>query len=239
MLIWSDEQTQFMKEATEFEGFNHRLAEMIRPYLKEDANICDAGCGLGYLSLALAPYVKNATCVDINPRAIDYAQALCREKGLANVTPRCADMAQCQDTFDHIVFCLYGSIEEAVAISRRCCKGKAVMIKHNYTEHRFSVKRREGHLDHYAAAIDYLNREGIHAQHYSFTLRMGQPFRDLAEARRFFELYSHDDDPSLLTDEFILSKLIPIRRGEYNYYMPHDRQLGLLAWDAQEGNSHA
>ena len=25
----------------------------------------------------------------------------------------------------------------------------------------------------------------------------------------------------------------------YNYYMPHDRQLGLLAWDAQEGNSHA
>ena len=64
---------------------------------------------------------------------------------------------------------------------------------------------------------------------------MGQPFRDLAEARRFFELYSKDEDPAAITETFIKSKLIPIRRGEYNYYMPHDRHLGLLVWNAQEG----
>jgi len=235
MLMWTDEQTRFMREATEFEGFNHRLAEMILPYLEPGARVCDAGCGLGYLSAALSPHVERVTCVDINPRAIDFAQQMISAQGCTNITPCCGDMRLCRDVFDNIVFCLYGSIEEAVAIARRCCRGKAVMIKHNYTQHRFSVQQREGHLDHYESAVEYLTQQGIKAEHYSFTLRMGQPFRNLAEARRFFELYSHDDDPALITDGFVKSKLIPIRRGEYTYYMPHDRQLGLLAWDAQEG----
>lgn len=235
MLIWNDVQTRFMQEATEFEGFNLRLAEMILPYLTPDASICDAGCGLGYLSAALAPHVKLATCVDINPRAIDFARQMFLQKGITNVAPRCGDMRDCQEVFDHMVFCLYGNIEEAVEIARRCCRGKAVMIKHNYTAHRFSVQHKEGHLDHYDSSIAYLAEQGIQAEHYPFTLRMGQPFRNLQEARCFFELYSRDEDPTLITEAFIKSKLIPIRRGEYNYYMPHDRHLGLLVWNAQEG----
>ncbi|MBQ8536180.1 MAG: class I SAM-dependent methyltransferase, partial [Clostridia bacterium] len=204
-----------------------------------DATICDAGCGLGYLSAALAPHVKHITCVDINPRAIHFAQKMCHEKGLANVTSLCADMCQCQDMFDNIIFCLYGSIEEAVTISRRCCRGKVVVIKRNYTEHRFSMLPRQRLLDHYASSADYLTAQGIKFAQCSFSLRMGQPFRSLEEAKHFFELYSHVDDPALITDTFVQNKLIPIRHGDYQYYMPHDRQLGLLVWDAQEGNRHA
>lgn len=234
MLSWTEEQTRFMREATEFEGFNYRLAEMILPYLEPNGTLCDAGCGLGYLSAALSPHAQRIACVDINPRAIDFAKTMLQQKGCANVEAVCEDMRQCQGMFDNLVFCLYGSIEEAVAIARRCCRYKAVMIKHNYTEHRFSVQKREGHMDHYASALDYLKAQGIQAEHYSFTLRMGQPFRNLAEARRFFELYSHDEDPGLITEAFVKSKLIPIQRGEYRYYMPHDRQLGLLVWNGQE-----
>ena len=81
MYRWTPETVQYMKDASEYGSYHRELAARITPYLTKESRVCDAGCGLGYLTMALAPFVKQVTAVDISAEA------------LPNVTVRCGDIA--------------------------------------------------------------------------------------------------------------------------------------------------
>lgn len=115
MQLWVEDMIRFMRDASEYGTYNQELANLLAPELTRDMHICDAGCGLGYLSLAL---------------------------------------------------------------------------------------------------------------------EFGQPFRSLADARRFYEIYSKDADKSLITDEFLLNKLESTGQTMFPYYMPHLRSLAILKFRA-------
>ena len=63
MFIWNEDMIRFLRDASEHSDYHHLLAEYLAKRLPENAHVCDAGCGLGYLSLQLAPYCRLGSAV--------------------------------------------------------------------------------------------------------------------------------------------------------------------------------
>ena len=64
MQAWTPEGMAFLQDAMACCGYYPALARRIAPYLPKQAHVCDAGCGLGGLSVALLPYCRHVTAVD-------------------------------------------------------------------------------------------------------------------------------------------------------------------------------
>ena len=65
-------------------------------------------------------------------------------------------------------------------------------------------------------------------------LEMGQPFCSWESARRFFEIYSRDEDKSVITDDFLRSKLVETGREDFPLYLPQKRSVGYLKFSNKD-----
>lgn len=87
-MLWTEESIALLRDAAAINRYYETIAERIAPQLPENAHICDAGCGIGELSLALKPYCHHVTAVDADALAIKTLKAHLIE----GVTARCGDM---------------------------------------------------------------------------------------------------------------------------------------------------
>lgn len=236
MQLWREDMVRFMRDASEYGNYNQKLAELLSPWLSKDMHICDAGCGLGYLSLALAPYAGQVTAVEKNPDAVAVLTENCSRLGIGNVTPRCSAIAEAvpEKKYDAMVFCFFGGIEEILDTVRKQCDGQVFIITRNYTTHRFSVGSHSTGSYGYKRSNEVLREMGIPFGETFLDLEFGQPFRNLSDARIFFETYSKDDDKSVITDEFLNSKLQRTGREDFPLYMPHRRNLALIRFHTKD-----
>lgn len=223
MYRWTPEMVRFMRDASAYSDYHARLAALMAPWLTKDAHICDAGCGLGDLSVALTAYAGHVTAVDINQDAL----RVLREKNNPNLTALCGDIGQLppKTPYDAMVFCFFGRIEEILDLSKAQCRGDVFVISRNYTTHRFSLREHPTGNYGFRRAKEVLEERGIPFEARELELELGQPFRSLEDARQFFSLYSLDDDE--ITDEFLAQKLVKGARG-FPWYLPHLRKLGFL-----------
>ena len=231
MYRWEPDMIRYMRDASESRSYNRELVSEMLPWLNQEMCVCDAGCGLGYLSMELAGHVKHVTAVDINADALQNL----REKAIFNVTVRCGDIAALQPTrpYDAMVFCFFGGIEEILRIAKEQCGGSVFVISRNYTTHRFSVGDYPTGSYGFSRAKMVLSEKGIPFEEKALQLEFGQPFRSLEDARRFFELYSRDENKQLITDEFLKEKLVQ-QPGEFPWYLPHLRNIGFLRFDVND-----
>ncbi len=229
MFEWTQERIAYMDDACRRTDFYRRLAAELRPYLRRTDRVCDAGCGLGYLSLALAPYVETVTAVELDGRALAVLEREVRTRGAANVTAVRGDILACRPgvRFDAMVFCFFGSMEEIVETADVCCRDTVLAVVRNDARHRFSGREREPGRHSYERACHVLAEKGI-----DFTAKTGsfdfhQPFRSLEAAGRFFELYGGNGDwRSLLTET---------GDPEFPWQLPSRREFGLIAFQAGKG----
>ena len=230
MQLWYEDMVRFMRDASEYGTYNQELAKRLAPYLSKDMHICDAGCGLGYLSVALAPYAGHITSVEKNPDAVAVLKDNCRRLGISNITPCCGTIQEVvpEEKYDTMVFCFFGGIHEILETARKQCRGTVFIITRTYTTHRFSVGSHPTGSYGYWGSREVLTNLGVPFEETTFDLEFGQPFRNLADARRFFEIYSQDEDKSDITDEFLRSKVIETGREDFPLYMPHLRKLAIL-----------
>lgn len=223
MYQWTPEMVKFMRDASAYSDYHAHLAALMAPWLTKDTHICDAGCGLGDLCVALAPYAGHVTAVDLNAAALGVLE----EKAVPNVTARLGDIAKLppETPYDAMVFCFFGGIEEILNLSKAQCRGDVFVISRNYTTHRFSLREHPTGNYGFRRAKEVLAERGIPFQAQELELELGQPFRSWEDARQFFSLYSLDDDE--ITDEFLAGKLVK-GDGEFPWYLPHLRKLGFL-----------
>lgn len=236
MQLWYEDMVRFMKDASEYGTYNQELTKMMVPHLTKDTHICDAGCGLGYLSLAMAAHVGKVTSVEKNPDAVAVLQENCRRFGIANIMSRCGELDETipDEKYDAMVFCFFGHIQEILTAAKAQCSGNVFIITRNYTTHRFSVGSHKTGSYGYKSASETLTAQGIAYEERIFELEFGQPFRTFSDARRFFEIYSKDKDKTAITDEFLRSKVVETGREDFPLYMPHRRSLALLKFDAKD-----
>ncbi len=210
--------------------YDEKLAEKIAGYLPQDAHICDAGCGLGYLSLALSKYVAAVTAVDISADALNVLSENMLRANVMDIHVQAGDIKRFSPgrPYDAMIFCFFGNTEETLVIAKAQCAGKVILIKKNYKEHRFSI----GHhrLDRFSFTMTCQELDDFDIPYLSeeFTLQLGQPFRCIEDAVLFFQTYSRDDHPEMITEEHIREQLIEDPAGRYPYYLPAEKQLGLI-----------
>ena len=58
IVLWTPDMVRFMADAIRVNGSCAAMAAALSQVLPPGARVCDAGCGLGGLSLALAPYLS-------------------------------------------------------------------------------------------------------------------------------------------------------------------------------------
>lgn len=227
MFCWNEEMVRFLRDASEYSDYHTRLAAWMAPYLSPADRICDAGCGLGYLSLALSHYVNSITAVDSSETAL----RVLREKsvGCSKIDILCGDIHRLppEVPYDAMVFSFFGKMDEIAAIAAAQCCGTVFAFKKNYVNHRFSVGEHPVGDDNFSHAIEWLVERHIPYVAETLALEMGQPLRSLDEARRFFRLYNHDDDTAL-TDAFLRERLVETGRTDFPLYLPQVRQVGCL-----------
>lgn len=236
MYQWSKDMVRFMRHASEYGDYNDRLVDWMCPHLQTGDCVCDAGCGLGYLSLSLAPYVQRVTAVDRNADALEVLRENCAAQGISNIETRCGDICNLppEVPYDAMVFCFFGRMEEIAAIAKAQCRGTVFAFKKNYATHRFSVQQHPTGNDSFTVAKDWLTAHGVPFTAQELELELGQPFTSLDDARQFFEIYSRDTDKSLITDAFLHEKLTETGRTDFPLYMPHKRSVGCLKFSAED-----
>ena len=215
MFQWNAEKVRFMEDAAAWGDFHARLAAEMAPYLPRDGHVCDAGCGTGHLALALAPYVKRVTAVDVSAQALALLTENCRKRGAANIDIRCGDIARLppEQPYDAMVFCFFGHIEEILTISAAQCRGTVLAVMRNDGCHRFSAAQGAVRHGGYPRGAAELTARGIPFHAVERELPMGQPFRTIDDARRFFQLYRRPDDTTPVTDDFLRQRLEFINRA--------------------------
>ena len=230
MYHWTKDMIRFMEDASAYGSYHKKLAALILPYLQGCSHICDSGCGLGTLSVELSYHIEKVTAVDIKPQAVSVLRRQCDELDIKNIDIREGDIHELlpAELYDGMVFCFYGMSEEILDIARAQCRGSIVVIKKNYCSHRFSAGIHPTGPDGYTRMCSLLDSRGIPWQGLQTELEFGQPFRNFEDVRAFYRCYSRDEDPCVLTDEFLRSKVVETGEAEFPLYMPHKRQLGII-----------
>ena len=234
--LWYSDMVRFMTDASEYGDYYQQLAQKMQPWLTKDTHICDAGSGLGYLSLALSPYVKQVTAVERHPDAAAVLKDNCLHKRVANVVSQCGAISKVfpEIPYDAMVFCFFGGRQEVLSLAKRQCAGDVFVFTRNYDTHRFSAGSLRSGLDGYPHFAQALEALGIPAHKETFTLEFGQPFRNPEEAHRFFWIYSKDQNKDVLTDDFIRSRLKETGREDFPFYMPNPKHIGFLHFSVKD-----
>ena len=234
--FWQADMIRFMTDASEYGDYYRQLTEKMQPWLSADMHICDAGSGLGYLSLALAPHVRQVTAVERHPDAAAVLTNNCLNRGIGNVVSRCGSIEEVLPSgkYDAMVFCFFGRIRQTLELAKQQCRGDVFVFTRNYRNHRFSAGSLPTGWDGYPEFRTLLEQLKIPFQLETIAPEFGQPFRSLKEAWLFYELYSNDRDRSLLTEEFLRDKLIETGRGDFPFSAPHKRQIAFLHFSTKD-----
>ena len=228
MLIWTPDTVRFQRDAAQYGSYHKTLAAHLAAYLPPDAHVCDAGCGLGYLARTLSPYCKRVTAIDSSALAL----AVLRENTPENVEIREADIFTLTPDvqYDAMVFCFFAAMDDALLLAKKHCRGKVILVKRGWTQHRFSPQNESARRDACREAEQYLRTRGIPFSRGDLTLDMGQPFRSQADAVRFFEAYGNE----AVTFSDIEARLVKTLDTAFPYYLPQEKPLGIFIFDAKD-----
>ena len=230
---WTAEMVAYMEAAAERSDFYQQIARAAAEAAPGGGVICDAGCGLGFSSLALAPYFQRVVAAD---RSAEALAVLRRRNACPNLEIREGDLfAQPPDTpYDAMLFCFFGSAEEILRCARQQCRGREVVGKPTRSRHRCSRGQVPAHRQVSAALEDRLAALGVPFGRRELTLRLDQPLKSVDDGLRFFRLYSRDADPREITEDFVRARLEPLDDPDYPYRLPVERQVSVLSFDAKD-----
>lgn len=234
MFSWDAEKIRFLRDASEYSPFNDTLAVRAAACFSKEAHVCDAGCGLGYLSLALSALCARVTAVDTAPEALLVLRENLERRGVSNVAVWEADAFSLPEDafFDGMAFCFFGGTEEILHSVKAHCRKKAVLFKKNWATHRFTAKETPLLRFTFSDTCKELAALHIPYESDSFALEMGQPFRSLSDAEAFFRLHDRTDGGESLTKEALHARLIETGSPEFPFYLPSERPVGMIVLDA-------
>ncbi len=227
MYMWTDDTLRWMMAATRRTPLYSGIVGLLDGIISSDSIVCDAGCGTGGLSLALAPKVREVIAVDSDKRAVELLTAETRRNGIENLTPVCADIFtdRIASRFDTMVFCRFGGLGEILPTAYRYDSEKLVIIKQKNRRHRFDFQQTENERRSCDMLLKQLGEARIPYQLRCGTFESGQPFTSMDDARAFFRTYEKTDALSELTDAQLQKRLIETRDADFPYYLPAQAEM--------------
>lgn len=235
MFSWTQEMVDFMQAAADRTEYYPKLAQLLAEKLSDASHICDAGCGIGALSLELAKYFSAVTAADRSPEAMAVLRQSIGRKKIGNVISLEADLLDFvpEEKFDAMVFCFFGRTEQILSIAKKQCREKIAIVKKNYIYHRFSLEKHRLSDETADDCQAFLKDRGIPFFREDHVLECGQPFESMEQAVRFFSIYDRGE-ASLRTEDAVRNQLIRTDDPAFPYYLPKKKEIGILILNAED-----
>ena len=227
MFVWTEESAAFWADSAAYTKAYDRLAEKTAACLAPGSTLFEGGCGLGHLSAALARQGFAVTAMDLSPLPLGHIRpcpGLTVRQGDAFALPG-------DELYDGGVFCFFGSVPEVLRWAKGHCRDRLILFKKNWAAHRFTRDPGAIRKFTYPLTCAELREQGVPYETEVFDLDMGQPFRSLPDAVRFFRLY---DPASAMTEADILPRLKATEDPAFPYYLPAVRPVGMICIRADD-----
>ena len=230
MYRWTPDSIRFRIDAAEQVRYDDAIVAQIVPQLSADAHICDAGCGLGYTSLALARHCARVTAIDTSKEALSILRTNCFKDNITNIDVIEGDLFSMHpaQAYDAMLFCFFGRLEETLRVAKEQCSGTLFMVKKNWQTHRFTPGEVPLERFTFEQTLQELDALEIPYRAETVLLEMGQPFRSLQDAALFFETYRHEGDDTALSQERLKSLLLSKDSSAFPYFLPAKQTLGFI-----------
>ena len=226
MFVWTEESAAFWADSAAYTKSYERLAQRAAAHLAPGGRIFEGGCGLGHLSVALAKRGHAVTGMDLSPLPLRYLRRNAAREGV-RLDIRQGDVFALlpEEVWDDAVFCFFGGVRETLSWARAHCRDKLILFKKNWNTHRFTRDAGAIRKYTYPLTLEELDKLGVAYETDVFDVDMGQPFRSLADAVRFFRLY---DPLGAMTEREVLSRLTETGDDAFPYYLPAVRPVGMI-----------
>lgn len=226
-IIWNEQSVRWFHNASEFTGYNKKLAGILLKHISRRESLCDVGCGAGLIDFELAPYIGHITCVDISPEAIRAVERHARRLGLNHISPLCMDASKLEGQWDTVLALFHGG-PDMICKYLRLAGDQLILAAHGSLKGNFAP---DGHkvakLFDVSAVKEYLDKQGIRYSLQELILEYGQPLTDLSDAKAFVTAYSTPMDESVL-DAYLRQRLEKTGDDKFPYYLPNEKKLGLF-----------
>jgi SAM-dependent methyltransferase len=198
MFPWTQQRLEWLEAAIEYTGYYDKIASYILPRLSPADVLCEIGCGLAALSLALAPAVKEITAVDISPLAAARAETYIRKRRVSNIQVRAMDWTALPDdrAYDAVVFSYFGAVQKDWEKLRRICRKYVVaVLPAGENSWGFSLRLPDAERaapkgrETVPSVQAFLDERGVSYSLTEQTLDFGQPFQSRADACDFLDHY--------------------------------------------------
>lgn len=221
---WTQERIRWYLDASERTDFHARLAGYIRPYIRPDDHLCDLGCGLGRVSLALAKDVAKVTCVDTDPQVLTVVERDAARLGIDNLVTCACGAAELQAPFDVGLMVYFGapfSLMEACLTKTR--RTLIRVMDQPGRDRPLGNRSRETP----EAVCRALGEQGYAVERLQAALAFHQPLRSPAEGAAFLVCSYPQATPQDI--QAVLAKeLEETGDEEFPYRLPKVRRLEIL-----------
>ena len=236
MYFWSPESIRFRIDAAEQTGYDDAIIAQLLPELFRDSHVCDAGCGLGYTSLALARHCARVTAVDTSREALSILRnniAVTKTTNIDVVEGDLFTMRPAQP-YDAMLFCFFGRVEETLRAAKAQSTGTVYLIKKNWRNHRFTPGAVPLGRFTFQQTLQELDLLGVSYRARTVAIEMGQPFRSLEDAVRFFELYRQQEDEQENVTDRVKQLLTTTGSDAFPFFLSASNELGIIAVDVKD-----
>ena len=232
MFAWTKESAAFWEDSASYTHSYERLAERAAARLSPEGAVFEGGCGLGHLSVALAKRGFAVTAMDLSPLPLRYLRAGADRVGV-RLTVRTGDVFALPEgeLYDSAVFCFFGSVTEILNWAKGHCRDRLILFKKNWSTHRFTKDPEAIRKYTYPLTVGGLDELGLPYETEVFDVDMGQPFRSLEDAVRFFRLY---DPVEAMTETEVLSRLTETDDPVFPFYLSAIRPVGMIVLRAED-----
>lgn len=222
---WTQERIRWYLDASARTDFHARLADYIRPYLRPEDHLCDLGCGLGQVSLALAGEVAKVTCVDVDPQVLAVVEKDAVSRGIGNLITCACGAAELQESFDVGLMVYFGT---PFSLMEACLhKARRILIRvmdQPGRDRPLQSRPRETPTEVCRA----LGERGYAVERLQATLAFHQPLRSRAEGAAFLACSYPQVTPQEI-QAVLEERLEETGEPEFPYRLPKTRRLEILA----------
>ena len=232
MFTWTEESAAFWQDSANYTRSYDHLAEHATAHLAPESTVFEGGCGLGHLSVALAKRGHAVTGMDLSPLPLRYLRRNAAREGV-RLDIRQGDVFALPEAevCDSAVFCFFGGVQEVLSWARVHCRGKLILFKKNWSTHRFTKDPEAIRKYTYPLTVAELDELGLPCETEVFDVDMGQPFRSLPDAVRFFRLY---DPQGAMTEGDVRARLTETDDPVFPFYLSAIRPVGMIVLRAED-----
>lgn len=187
MFLWNDKSLKWMRDAANYTNYYSTISQQLKEILTEESRVCEIGCGIGYLSLNIAKYVKDILAVDVSEKALEIMKEEMNYRKIDNIKAIHCDWHNLPDCYGENKFhiTMYSNF---TAITTDWEKLK--QITSDYIVAVLPrIQHQHGKRETLLSAMEFLDSRGVNYQCITHDLQFGQPFYHKNEIDEYLKHY--------------------------------------------------